>query len=168
MVIIWIFAVIFAALLRLLGTLVVSQGEVGVVGHLRCQAVGETLSALRVIHVNCPHHVDQLDHINRHVQSTTEPVNRWPATCTALYLPRFGVFTHVRLQVLRQRGWVVVHICDLYGHRDAGDLWRVICGDTHHTRLHLRHLVSKWFGGGWLAVSRALCFSFLFSGNRIS
>lgn len=105
-----------------LGTLVVSQGEVGVVGHFWCQAVGEMLSALRFIHINRCHHLDQLDDTNRHVQSTAEPTNLCPVTCAGLYLPGFGVFTHVRLQVLRQRGWVVVHVCDLYGHRDAGDL----------------------------------------------
>lgn len=106
----------------LLRTLVVSQSEVGVVGSLRRQAVVEAMSALRFVHIDCRHHLDELDDINRHVQSTTEPGYLCALPSTGPYLPGFGVFTHIRLQVMRQRGRVVVHVRDLYGHGHAGDL----------------------------------------------
>lgn len=48
----------------------------------------------------------------------------------SLYLPRFGVFTHVSLQIVHQRRRVIVHVQDLHGHIHAGDLCGVICRDT--------------------------------------
>lgn len=43
-------------------TLVVSQGEVGVVGGLWSQTVVEALSAQRLVRVHRRHRLDQLDH----------------------------------------------------------------------------------------------------------
>lgn len=53
-------------------TLVVSQGEVGVVGGLRGQAVAEVLSTQRLIWIHRCHRLDQLDYI-KHTQSQSEP-----------------------------------------------------------------------------------------------
>lgn len=53
----------------------------------------------------------------------------------SLYLPCFGVLTHVSLQVVRQRGRIIVHVQDLHGHGHTGDLCGVICGNTHNRRI---------------------------------
>ncbi len=50
---------------RVQSTLVVSQGEVGVVGGLRSQAVIEVLPTQRLIWIHRRHRLDQLDDINR-------------------------------------------------------------------------------------------------------
>ena len=49
------------------------------------------------------------------------------------YLPCFGGFTHISLQVVRQRGRIIVNIQDLYRHWHAGDLRGVICKKAQHT-----------------------------------
>lgn len=53
-------------------TLVVSQGEVGVVCSLWSQAVVEVLSTQRLIWIHCCHRLDQLDYIN----TQSEPSGR--------------------------------------------------------------------------------------------
>lgn len=100
--------------------MVVPEGEVGVVGGLWCQAVEEVLPAAWLVSVHCRHCLDEL-HVGAKERSSAlarlgqrfEPEKKkWRQLSSAIYLSGFGVLAQVCLQVLGQRGGVVVDVQD--------------------------------------------------------